>query len=126
MHKSTNEYAAIEVRLPAFLHDCNEHPERREFLQRVLSSSPKAAPDGAINTAERLQELLEHVLHLRLILPVISVSVMALRRQDAESDTDIACVLSEQVCEPLDGEIERIESMLVTLDEARLLIEQVD
>ena len=61
------------------------------------------------------QELLEHVLHLRLILPVISVSVMALRRQDAElSDTDIACVLSEHACEPLDCEIERIESMLVT------------
>jgi hypothetical protein len=38
---------------------------------------------------------------------------MALRRQDAESDTDIACVLSEHACEPLDCEIERIESMLV-------------
>ena len=60
------------------------------------------------------QELLEHVLHLRLILPVISISVMALRRQDAESDSDIACVLSEHACEPLDCEIERIERMLVT------------
>jgi hypothetical protein len=42
------------------------------------------------------RELLEHVHRLRLILPVISVSVMALHRQDAESDADIASVLSEQ------------------------------
>ena len=60
------------------------------------------------------QELLELALHLRLILPVISVSVMALRRQDAQADSDIACVLSEHACEPLDSEIERIESILVT------------
>src|SRR5262245_13177251 len=60
------------------------------------------------------QELLEHVLHLRLILPVISISVMALRRQDAESDTDIASVLSQHACDPLDCEIERIESLLAS------------
>jgi hypothetical protein len=59
-----------------------------------------------------LRELLEHIRRLRLILPVISVSVMALRRQDAEADTDIARVLSEHACEPLDSEIERIESIL--------------
>jgi hypothetical protein len=57
-------------------------------------------------------ELLEHLHRLRLILPVISVSVMALHRQDAESDTDIAHVLSQHAGEPLDCEIERIESLL--------------
>jgi hypothetical protein len=60
------------------------------------------------------RELLEHVDRLRLIRPVISVSVMALNRQDAESDTDIAFVLNEHACEPLDREIERIESLLAS------------
>jgi hypothetical protein len=36
---------------------------------------------------------------------------MALNRQDAESDTDIAFVLNELACEPLDSEIECIESL---------------
>jgi hypothetical protein len=59
-------------------------------------------------------ELLEHLHRLPLILPVISISVMALRRQDAESDTDIASVLSQHACEPLDSEIERIECILAS------------
>jgi hypothetical protein len=45
---------------------------------------------------------------------VISVSVLALHRQDAESDTDIAHVLSQHACEPLDSEIERIESLIAS------------
>ena len=60
------------------------------------------------------RELLEHVCRLRLILPVISVSVLALHRQDAEADADIASVLSECACHPLDCEIERIESLLAS------------
>src|SRR5690349_10263193 len=60
------------------------------------------------------RELLDHIDRLRLILPVIGVSVMALNRQDAESDTDIAFVLHEHACEPLDREIERIESLLAS------------
>lgn len=60
-------------------------------------------------------ELLEHVHRLRLILPVISISVMALNRQDAELDTDIASVLSQHACVPLDDEIERIEFLLASL-----------
>jgi hypothetical protein len=81
-------------------------------------------PQGA-NTAQTLpfpththddlqDELLEHLHRLRLILPVISVSVMALRRQDAEADTDIGSVLSVHACEPLDNEIERIERILAS------------
>ena len=60
------------------------------------------------------RELLDHIDRLRLILPVISVSVMALNRQDVDSDTDIAFVLHEHACEPLDREIERIESLLAS------------
>jgi hypothetical protein len=58
------------------------------------------------------RELLELASRLRLILPVIGVSVMALRRQDAEADADIASVLSESAWLPLDFEIERVESIL--------------
>ena len=60
------------------------------------------------------RELLDHIDRLRLILPVISVSVMALHRRDAEADTDIAFVLHEHACEPLDREIERIKSLLAS------------
>jgi hypothetical protein len=59
-------------------------------------------------------DLREHVQRLRLILPVISVSVLALHRQDAELDTDIASVLSQHACEPLDSEIARLESILAS------------
>ena len=39
---------------------------------------------------------------------------MALHRQDAEAGSDIARVLSLHACEPLDSEIERIESILAS------------
>jgi hypothetical protein len=60
-------------------------------------------------------ELREHVHRLRLILPAISVSVMALHRQNAELDHDIASVLSQHACEPLDSEIEHLTSILASL-----------
>ena len=59
-------------------------------------------------------ELREHVRKLRLILPVISVSIMALHLQNAELDDDIASVLSEHACQPLDEEIEHLASMLAS------------
>jgi hypothetical protein len=59
-------------------------------------------------------ELREHVRKLRLILPVISVSIMALHRQNAELDDDIASVLSEHACQPLDEEIEHLASLLAS------------
>ena len=56
----------------------------------------------------------EHVTRLRLILPVISVSVMALHRQNAELDYDIAVVLDHHACAALDSEIEHLESVLAS------------
>jgi hypothetical protein len=53
-------------------------------------------------------ELREHLCRLRVILPVISVTIMALRHQNAELDYEIASVLSYQVCQPLDEEIEEL------------------
>jgi hypothetical protein len=52
----------------------------------------------------------EHVQPLKLILPVVSVSVLALKRQDAELDDDIAWVLHRHACDPLDLEIEKLEA----------------
>ena len=55
-------------------------------------------------SADRI--LRERVRKLRLILPVISVSIMALHHQNAELDRDIASVLSEHACKALDQQIE--------------------
>ena len=60
-------------------------------------------------------ELREHVRRLRLIIPVISVSIMALHRQNAELDYDIASVLSEHACQPLDQEVEHLAALLASL-----------
>ena len=57
-------------------------------------------------------ELREHVRKLRRILPVISISIMALHRQNAELDYDIASILSEHACQPLDEEIENLSALL--------------
>jgi hypothetical protein len=59
-------------------------------------------------------QLREHLEQLRLILPVISDAVIALRRQNADFDTDVAYDLTEQACEPLNYEIERIEFLLAS------------
>jgi hypothetical protein len=56
--------------------------------------------------------LREHVRKLKTILPVISVSVLALRRQSAELDEDIASVLHQHAIDPLDLEIEDLENIL--------------
>ena len=76
----------------------------------ATANSLQSAQSGGTDSLPR--ELLEHIHRLSLILPVISVSVMALQRQAAEADADIASVLSQHACEPLDSEIERIESLL--------------
>jgi hypothetical protein len=79
------------------------------------SSAAQTVPPSQPNPSDTLsRELLEHVCRLRLIRPVISISVMALHRQDAEADSDIASVLSESACYPLDREIERVESLLAS------------
>jgi hypothetical protein len=75
----------------------------------TLSFTPPTPAD------ELSQHVREHVRRLRVILPVISVAVMSLRHQDAELDHDIATVLSQHACEPLDSEIEHLESVLASL-----------
>ena len=75
----------------------------------VPPSSTPPPPDDSLP-----KHLREHVHRLRLILPVISVSVMALHRQNAELDYDIATVLDQYASEPLDLEIEHLESLLAS------------
>lgn len=53
-----------------------------------------------------------HVQRLQLILPVISVAVLALRRQSAELDEDIALVLSRHACDPLNVELDQLEELV--------------
>lgn len=57
----------------------------------------------------------EHLRTLKRIMPVISVSIMALRQQNAELDEDIASVLHQHAVDPLDLEIEGLEELLESL-----------
>ena len=79
------------------------------------STANTLPPTQPTQDDELPRHLREHMRRLRLILPVISVSVMALHRQDAELDHDIATVLDQHACEPLDFEIEHLESILASL-----------
>jgi len=76
-------------------------------------------PDQTLDERRTRRALREHVQRLQLILPVISVSVMALRQQRAELDEDIASVLHRHASDPLDAEIEKVEALLASLNPNR-------
>jgi len=59
------------------------------------------------------------VQRLRLIVPVLSVSVLALKRQAAELDDDIASVLHLHALGPLDHELEQLDELLESIAAAR-------
>jgi hypothetical protein len=84
------------------------------LAKKGSSPAQTLSPSHQITDDPLRFELREHVRKLRLILPVISVSIMALHRQNAELDYDIASVLSEHACGPLDEEIEHLASLLAT------------
>jgi len=84
--------------------------------QNESGAAAETLPPNQLTQDDSLgSQLREHVKRLRVILPVISVSVMALHRQNAELDHDIACVLSEHAGVPLDDEIENLQSILASL-----------
>ena len=86
------------------------------MLRSIVSGNPAhAVPQSHPNLDELPIRLREHVQRLRLVLPVISVSVMALRLQRAELDEDIASVLHQGACDPLDREIEDLDEILKSL-----------
>ena len=79
------------------------------------STASTLPPTQPTHDDELRLHMREHVRQLRLILQVISVSVMALHRQNAELDHDIATVLGQHACQPLDSEIEHLEFVLASL-----------
>ena len=82
-------------------------------LEKEGGSPAQTLPPSHLATDASLRlELREHVRKLRVIIPVITVSIMALRRQNAELDYEIASVLSEFVCQPLDEELEDLSELL--------------
>ena len=87
----------------------------------MLHSSLRGNPaDETVHTQPACDEQLHirlhrHVQRLQLIVPVISVAVLALRQQNAELDEDIALVLSRNASDPLTVEIEQLESLLDTM-----------
>ena len=90
------------------------------MLRPIISGIPAhAVPHSQSNPDEFHIRLREHVQRLRFILPVISVSVMALRHQNAELDEDIASVLHQHATDPLDLEIEAMEEFLESLTARR-------
>jgi hypothetical protein len=81
---------------------------------RGNSADPTA--HAQITVDEQLPiRLHHHVQRLHLILPVISVAVLALRRQNAELGEDIALVLSRHACDPLSVEVEQIEALVKSI-----------
>lgn len=91
------------------------------MLRPIVSGIPaQPLPPTQLNLGEQLPiRLQDHLQRLRLILPVIGVSVMALRRQSAELDEDIASVLHHHASDPLDVEIAKLEMLLESLAERR-------
>jgi hypothetical protein len=59
--------------------------------------------------------LRDHVHRLKQIIPIISVSILALRHQNAELDEDIASALHDHASTPLDMEVEELETLLDSL-----------
>jgi hypothetical protein len=87
-----------------------------EFADTVTaSSSLPPLSDAAVAQEEIPFRLREHVRRLKRIVPVISVSVLALKAQNADLDGDVAEVLHHQASEPLDLEIEELEALLESL-----------
>ena len=83
-------------------------------------ASPIAASSLHASLDEQVPiRLREHVRRLKRIVPVISVSVLALKAQNADLDEDIACVLHHQASAPLDLEIDELEALLESLAEQR-------
>lgn len=93
-----------------------------EFADTAATSSSIPPLSSASLAEEQIPlRLREHVRRLKRIVPVISVSVLALKAQNADLDGDVAEVLHHQASEPLDLEIEELEALLESLALQRAL-----
>jgi hypothetical protein len=86
-----------------------------EFAETAASSAPLPPLSPSAAEEQIPFRLREHVRRLKRIVPVISVSVLALKAQNADLDGDVAEVLHHQASEPLDIEIEELEALLESL-----------
>jgi hypothetical protein len=88
-----------------------------EFADSATASAsvPPFAAEEYLAEEQLPFRLREHVRRLKRIVPVISVSVLALKAQNADLDGDVAEVLHHQASEPLDVEIEELEALLESL-----------
>lgn len=87
-----------------------------EFADTITASSSRPTLSAAAVAEEQIPlRLREHVRRLKRIVPVISVSVLALKAQNADLDGDVAEVLHHQASAPLDLEIEELETLLELL-----------
>ena len=94
--------------------------QESSFIEFEGSAAASTLPPTQLSLDEQLPiHLQQHLQRLRLILPVISVTVLALRRQNAELDEDIASVLHQHASDPLDVEIDKIEALLELLAATR-------
>lgn len=79
-------------------------------------ASARTLPPFHLKPDEQLPfRVRDHVQRLKLIIPVLSVSVLALKAQNADLDEDIASVLHHQASAPLDREIEELEALLESI-----------
>lgn len=80
--------------------------------------NPPASPSPALITLR--QHLRTHLqptlVRLRGVQAAITTSALALRQQNADADADVAHVLVRCAADPLDAEIEQIETLLIALD----------
>jgi hypothetical protein len=84
---------------------------RRDPVRSAIPTQPTLDEQAHIR-------LHDHVQRLRLILPVISVLTIALRKQKADLDDDIASV-HRHASDPLDVEIDKLEALLEALNARR-------
>jgi hypothetical protein len=90
------------------------------FRDISRGSSAHTVPPTNLTLDEQLPiRLRDHAQRLRLILPVLSVAVLALKSQGADFDEDIASVLHRHAIDPLDVEVDKIDALLESLATAR-------
>src|SRR5262249_18292306 len=95
---------------------------REAIMFRDISrgNSAHTVPPTNLALDEQLPiRLRDHAQPLPLILPVLSVSLLALKAQAAHLDEDIASVLHRHAIDPLDVEIDKIDALLESLATAR-------
>ncbi len=82
-------------------------------------TSGEPPSDPAARERERLLDFLHwRILRLRLIMHVVYVSVLALQKQNADSDVEVAHVLQRYAGDKVCLEIEEIEKFVKTLKRA--------